>query len=291
MIFSIPEYKKEAASLSRETKMRIGRAKLSRFLSGDLYVKIASPVRNKKCYVYGGTGDGELFKTLLLAHTLKKEGARVVAIIPYLAYARQDMDIKGESFGAKLIGSLLEAAGVEKVIAIDVHSRNDTKAFPIPLVSLNPYGFFAAEVRKEKFTEPAIIAPDEGALDNARNFQKSFLKKTQGDIISFHKKRFGEEVQFSEKHGKLFNEAIIVDDILDTGGTVLRVLQMIAGRKAKIVAVISHALFSGNNWKKMWPLGVKRIYTTDTLGKRVNDRRVIYLPAHKILAQYLKSAL
>lgn len=287
LLFTIPKYEKKAKKIVRELKLKLGRAEVGRFLSRDFYVKLQTAVRNKRCYLLGETIDNELIQTLLLAHTLKKEGAKeIIALIPYLGYARQDKNEKGKSLGARFEGDLLKTVGIKKVYVIDLHSEADKKLFPIPIISINPYKILSEKIF-QSFRQATIVAPDHGALDNAEELKKVLRNRTA--IAYIEKKRVGENVISKKLIGKVGLRAIIVDDILDTGQTIIHAAGELKKKGVEeIIVIITHALFSGKNWRKIWRLGVKKIYCTDSAGRRVKDARVNYTDIARILVNKLK---
>ena len=123
-----------------------GRFQVARFENGELHLDVQSSVRNENCFVLGSIAppDEQLLSMLLLAHTLKKEGARrVCALLPYLAYARDDKDKPGKSLATAWAGTLAQASGLDGVITVDVHSERAKRLFPIPVLSLSPAELFA----------------------------------------------------------------------------------------------------------------------------------------------------
>jgi len=287
LLFTIPKYEKKAKIITRELNFKPGRAQVGRFLGGDFYIKLQTAVKNKKCYLFGGTIDDEFIQTLLLAHTLKKESAKeIIAIIPYLGYARQDKNEKGKSLGALFEGELLKAAGIKKVYVVDLHSEADKKLFPIPLISIDPYKILSEKI-PQSFKQAVIVAPDHGAIDNAEELKKALKNKLP--IAYLEKKRLGENVISRKLVGEVGQKAIIVDDILDTGQTIIHAAKELKKKGVReIIVVITHALFSGKNWKKIWKLGVKKIYCADSAGRRVKDKRISYTDIDHILIDKFK---
>ena len=287
LLFTTPRYKKEAKIIAKELRLNLGNALVGRFLSRDFYVKLQTAVRNKKCYLLGGTIDDELIQTLLLAHTLKKEGAKeIIALIPYLSYARQDKNEKGKSLGVRFEGELFKTVCIKKVYAIDLHSEADQKLFPIPIISINPYKVLSEKI-PQNLRGATIVAPDRGAIDNAKKLKKILQNKQP--IVYFKKKRLGENVTTRKLIGRVGTRVVVADDILDTGQTIIHAAKELKKKGVrKITIVATHALFSGKNWQKMWKLGVKKIYCTDSAGRRIKDPRVIYTSIAPIFINHLK---
>lgn len=132
-----------AAALAEGGGVQLGQFRATRFENGELHLTLQTPVAKEDCLVLGSIAppDENLLSALLLAHTLKKEGARrVTAILPYLAYARDDKNKPGESMATAWAGSLACASGIDEVMTVDVHSERAKGLFPISVLSLSPGG-------------------------------------------------------------------------------------------------------------------------------------------------------
>jgi ribose-phosphate pyrophosphokinase len=212
-----------------------------------------------------------MLEVLLLAHTLRREGARsVVAVLPYLGYARQDRAEPGESLGAAWAGDLLRSAGVDRVLTVDVHSREAVACFRIPLQSLSPAQLFAEVLADRGPSDLSVVAPDEGALERCDAVRHSAGIETP--LAYLRKRHDADGVTHSALVGTVTRRVAIVDDILDTGGTLLSACAELRHSGAKeILVLVTHGLFTGERWRELPAVGVQRIYTTDSVplaGKR-----------------------
>jgi ribose-phosphate pyrophosphokinase len=266
ILFAFPQYQKIAHALTQLPTLERGSFSTERFPNQEILVKVLSPVKGQDCLLLGWLKPPEenLFSFLLLGNTLKKEGARkVVALIPYLSYSRQDKDEPGESFTTAWLGQLLKASGTDKVITVDLHSPLAKPLFPIPLVSLSPASVFAREIVKRELTKATLVAPDEGALEKTRLIGRE--SGIQKPLVYFEKTRTDQKIKLVFR-GKAGKQALIVDDILDTGKTLLGVCENLANVGVEEIYIFAtHALFTGKAWEKLWALGVKQILTTDTI--------------------------
>jgi ribose-phosphate pyrophosphokinase len=277
VIFPIPEH---GQLLPRELNGRsapaLGSCTFSRFPNGELHVRIGSPVASRVCAVLGSLAppDEQIVSVLLLAHTLKREGARhVVALLPYLGYARQDRAEPGQSLGAAWAGDLLQAAGVDQVLTIDVHSREAVASFPMPLESLSPAGLFADVLLQRGQNDVSVVAPDEGALGRCEAVIRAAGIRTP--LAHLRKQRDADGVTHGALVGRITPRVAIVDDILDTGGTLISACIELRRAGAQEISVfVTHGLFTGQRWRELPALGVQRIYTTDSIpaaGERGGD--------------------
>lgn len=241
-IFAFPQFE---YLLSRPRKI----FEAGRYPNGELTLKLNADTTGKGCVLLGTIAppDENLVSFLSLAHTLKKEGAtRVTAVMPYLAYMREDKNQPGQSQNAALIGKLLRAAGVDEIVTIDIHSPKSAGLLNMPLKSISPAQIWADNINELKNPDATtIVAPDEGALPRARNLAVAARIAQQN--IAFVKKKRIDGISETTLHGKITKNAIIVDDILDTGSTLAACARELKKSGANnIVAAVSHGLFSTN---------------------------------------------
>jgi ribose-phosphate pyrophosphokinase len=268
IVFPLPEFSRLLPlGLDERSEHAVGRGELTRFPNGELYVRIGDPAAGRVCGVLGSIAppDEQTLSVLLLAHTLRREGARrVVALLPYLGYARQDRADPGRSLGAAWIGSLLQAAGVDEVLTIDVHSRQAAACFPIPVGSLSPAPLFASVLVKRGLTDLSVVAPDEGALGRCEEVIHAAGIRTP--LAHLRKQRGPDGVTHSALIGRIMPRVAIVDDILDTGGTLVSACAALRRAGAREITVFAtHGLFTGERWRELEGFGVQRIYTTDSI--------------------------
>lgn len=230
-------------------------------------MRVGSPVANRACAVLGSLAppDEQILSVLLLAHTLKREGARrVVAVLPYLGYARQDRADAGQSLGGAWAGDLLRAAGVDQVLTLDVHSRRAAACFPMPLQSLSPAPLFAEALVEHGLTDVSIVAPDEGAVERCEAVRRA--AGIHAPLAYLRKRRHADGVTHSALVGAVAPRVAIVDDILDTGGTLISACAELRRAGAReITVLVTHGLFTGRRWRELPALGVRRIFTTDSV--------------------------
>jgi ribose-phosphate pyrophosphokinase len=224
ILFASERYEAVAAELNRAVgHLTTGRFRTTRFENGELHVNLQTTVTGEHCLVLGSLAppDKRFLSALLLAHTLKKEGANeVTALFPYLAYARHDREEPGQSLATAWAGSLVGASGFDAVITIDVHSSRTNQLFPIPVVSLSPAGILAAALHQYRLTGATIIAPDEGAIDRC-DAVKAAAGMPPSQTPYFEKHRTETGIMHTGLIGQVGRQAVLIDDILDTGGTLV----------------------------------------------------------------------
>jgi ribose-phosphate pyrophosphokinase len=293
VLYALPAQRRLADALQELTGIEQGGSVISRFSNGELHVELDAASARRDCIVLGAVAppDEHLLSTLLLSHTLKKEGARrITALLPYLGYARHDRAEPRKSRAAAWLGKVLSASGVNAVVAIDVHSSLIHELFPIPVLSVSPAPLFAAEIGKLSLPDPVIVAPDEGALERCEAVRRA--AGIQRPLARLTKTRTPEGVRHSILHGAIGPRVVLVDDILDTGGTLVsagEALQRAGVRE--IVVMATHGLFTGTAWERLWSLGVTRMYCTDTtpLREQLVSKPISVLPVAPLLAAYVES--
>jgi ribose-phosphate pyrophosphokinase len=271
ILFSFSAYEDIARQLQTIPSLQAGRFTVGRFDNKELHASVEGPISGEHCLILGTIAppDERLLSVLLLAQTLKKEGAdTITAVLPYLAYSRQDKDKSGESVGTAWVGSLLQSSGIDQVLTVDVHSARDKQLFPIPLISLPTATLFAEAIQKHRLTDATIVAPDNGAISRCEAVKRA-AGMPMGETPHFEKKRTEKGILHHGPVGKVGAKAVLVDDMIDTGGTLVFACEKLrAVGVEEIYILVSHGLFTELSWTKLWSLGVRRIFCTDTVPLR-----------------------
>jgi ribose-phosphate pyrophosphokinase len=271
ILFSFSAYADIAQQLQTIPSLRGGRFTVGRYDNQELHASVEGSVSGEHCLILGTIAppDERLLSVMLLAQTLKKEGANTVtAVLPYLAYSRQDKDKSGESLGTAWVGALLKSSGIDQVLTVDVHSERDKQLFPIPLISLSPVTLFADVIQKHRLTDATIVAPDNGAISRCEAVKRAAGMPT-GETPYFEKVRTEKGIIHHGPVGTVGAKVVIVDDMIDTGGTLVSACEKLRTAGVdEIYILISHGLFTESSWTKLWSLGVRRIFCTDTVPLR-----------------------
>ena len=248
--------------------LTIGRFQTSRFENGELHIDLQTTVTGEHCLVLGSLAppDEHFLSALLLAHTLKKEGANhVTALFPYLAYTRHDRTRPGQSLATAWAGALASASGIDQVMTVDVHSPETNRLFPIPVVSLSPAQILAEALHRYELTGATIIAPDSGAIARC-DAVKAAAGMESSRTPYFEKHRTETGIMHTGLTGEIGRQAVLIDDILDTGATLVSACERLAeAHLEEIHIMVTHGLFTGERWKRLSQLGVKRIFCTDSV--------------------------
>lgn len=211
--------------------------------------------------------DQHLFQLLLASHQLSQEGARVTAVVPYLAYARQDKQfLPGEAVTLGVVAHLMRSAGVRRLVTVDIHSAEGLSLFSFPIYSVSAIPTLAGYA-KEKLglSEVVVISPDFGASKRTEAFAALYGAKYV-QLSKTRDKNTGEVKIKEELVDVKGKDVMIVDDIISTGGTVKAAAETVLSQGAnQVVAICTHGLFVGDALKKLEKSGVKRIIGTNTV--------------------------
>ena len=268
------------------------RAAVGRFPNGELHVEVPERVEGRRCVVVGSISPpaGNLERLTLVAHALRRAGAeRVTALLPYLAYARQDRAAPAESLGLAWVGELLRASGVEKVVCVDVHSEQPPDVLGLALSSLSPADLLAGALPEAWRSQITFVAPDEGAVERC-----SAVARAAGvdrPIVWARKRRTSTGVEHLGLVGSPGRRAVVVDDILDTGGTLVSCCRALRDAGVRQIGVIAtHGLFTGERWRSLFSAGVQEVWTTDTVRSRRRPSQARIVPVAPLLAPVLEGS-
>ncbi len=293
MLLSFPDYQQLASALQGAYGLEPRLFSMARFDNQELYAAIPGHLAGECCFILGSITppDERLISFTLLSHTLRQHGARqITGILPYLAYARQDKIKEGESLAAAWAGSLMKASGIDRILTVDVHSERDEQLFQIPLISLSPASLFAKEIHSRGLTDATLVAPDSGAVRRCQAV-KAAVGLPDADTPYLEKKRTDHGVVHSSLVGKTCSEVILVDDMLDTGGTLVSACEkLISTGVEEIYIFVTHGLFTGEAWRKLWSLNVKHIFCTDTIppsAQAIADKNISILAVAPLLREAL----
>lgn len=254
----------------------LGSVKLDRFSDGEFTVSFDESIRGKSVYLVQSTvpSSDNLMELLLMIDAARRASAyKVIAVVPYFGWARQDRKDKPRvSIAAKLVANMLTAAGVDRVITIDLHAAQIEAFFDIPVDNLyganRLAGFLTAEGRD--MSDCIIASPDVGGSKRASMFVKKIHDLTGQDVpmVICYKNRpkFNEVGKISILGKVKGKHVIIVDDIADTAGTLcLAAKTMLKHGAVDVIAVVTHGIMSRNACERVEQSDLKKIVFTDTI--------------------------
>lgn len=259
-----------AEAISAYLGMPIAAATIKRFSDMEVFVEIQDNVRGQDVFVLQSTSypaNDNMMELLITIDALRRGSAkRITAVIPYYGYARQDRKTGGRTpISAKLVANLITAAGADRVLAMELHAGQIQGFFDVPVDNLNVAPIFVPDIEK-KFAGQDIImvSPDVGGVLRAR----AFAKKLNVDLAIIDKRR--EKAGISEVMnviGEVQDKVcILIDDIVDSGGTLCNAAQALKDNGAKSVnAYIVHGVLSGGAVSRIENSAIERMVITDTI--------------------------
>lgn len=287
VLFTFPGYEYIGSALRKSPEYKKGSYSVKRYANNEMHVTLETDVRGQECMILGTIAppDECLLSFLLLADTLKRKGARkVTALLPYFAYARHDKIVAKESLATAWIGGLLERSQIDSIVTFSLHSDDDRECIPLPVNTLSLSETFAQIIVNRSLTDAAIVAPDEGAIDRCTAVKRA--AEMQADVASFKKRRTKTGIILSALSGTIKPEVVIIDDMIDTGQTLVACCKKLKALGVKrITIMITHGLFTGSAWQQLWNLGVDRIYCTDSIppASIPQDARITVIPITPLL--------
>lgn len=258
-------------SICDTLSQELGRLEVIRFSDGELSVEISDNVRGRDVFVVQSTsspGNDHLMELLILIDALKRASAwRITAVIPYFGYARQDRKLKPRvPITAKLIADLITTAGANRVLTMDLHAGQIMGFFDIPVDNLYALPMMLPYLKQKYGSKDiTIVSPDIGGVGRARYFATRF---DNADIAIIDKRRSGpNQIAEMKVVGDVKDRTcIIVDDMIDTGGTLVKACETLIKEGAKRVsACCAHPVLSGNAKEGLAASSLEEIIVTDTI--------------------------
>jgi ribose-phosphate pyrophosphokinase len=259
-----------AEKVSKYLFKKLGSAKVNRFSDGEIQIEIKENVRSKDVFVIQSTCNpvnDSLMELLLMIDAMRRSSAsRITAVIPYYGYARQDKKVAPRvPISAKLVADLLTNAGANRVITMDLHAGQIQGFFNIPVDNLYAAPVLIEHIR-HKFSDQdlVVVSPDAGGVERAR----AFAKRLDADLAIVDKRRDKpNEAKAMAVIGNVSDKvAIILDDMVDTAGTLTEASNAINEKGAKEVhACCAHPVLSGPAVGRIEKSALKTLVTTDTI--------------------------
>jgi ribose-phosphate pyrophosphokinase len=294
-VFSGNAHRELAEAICRYLETPLGHAQVTRFADGEVYVEIQENVRGVNCFVVQPTCtpvNDNLMELLVMIDALKRASAgSIIAVIPYFGYARQDRKAKPRTpISARLVADLLTAAGVNRVLAMDLHAGQIQGFFNIPVDHLFAMPVLMEHLRAKFTPEAVIVSPDAGGVERAR----AFSKRLGAGLAIIDKRRPSNNVAevmnvIGDVRGR---DAIIVDDLVDTAGTLCAAARAVQERGARAVyACASHALLSGPALERVVESPLQELIITDSIPARPDVQacpKVRVLSVARLLGEAVK---
>lgn len=275
-IFAGNSNQKLAKNICSYLGIELNRAKVTKFADGECRVKIKDNVRGSDSFVIQSTSppvNDNLMELLIMIDALKRASAkRITAVIPYFGYARQDRkDSPRVPISAKLVANLLQVAGANRILTMDIHAQQIQGFFNCPVDNLLALPVIVKYLNDQKINKLTVVAPDPGGVERATVLAKRIKSK----LVLIDKRRSASNIArvynvIGNVKGK---NAIIVDDLVDTAGTLAEVSKAIKDAGAKAVyAACTHGVLSGTAVDKINNSAIKKLFITDTIAGSQNRK-------------------
>jgi ribose-phosphate pyrophosphokinase len=271
MVFSGNANKKLAEGVVKRLSMRLGMARVGRFSDGEVTVEIEENVRGREVFVVQSTNaptDENLMELLVLIDALHRSSAsKITAVIPYFGYARQDRRSRSARvpITAKLVAKMIEAAGASNLLTVDLHADQIQGFFDIPVDNVYASPLLLGDIWRQNYQDLMVVSPDVGGVVRARALAK---RLDDADLAIIDKRRpranFAEVMHIiGDVEGRT---CVLVDDLVDTAGTLCQAAKALKGNGAKkVVAYCTHPVLSGNARDNLENSLIDELVVTDTI--------------------------
>ena len=269
-------------NIARQLKLKLVNSNIKRFADGEVYIEINENIRGNSIFVVQSTSNpanDNLMELLICIDALRRSSAKnITAVIPYFGYARQDRKVVPRTaISAKLVSNLITNAGANRILSVDLHAGQIQGFFDIPVDNLFSTPIFAKHIkRKLRINNLICVAPDVGGVERAR----SLGRRINVSIAIIDKRRPAPgKSEVMNIVGNIKNKnCVIVDDIIDTGGTIVNAAKALKDKDAKDIYVyITHAVLSGQAVEQIEKSQIKKLITTDTIdnSKKIKESKKI----------------
>ncbi len=270
MIFSGNSNRKLAEDVANYLNISVGKASVTTFSDGEISVEIQENVRGQDIFVIQPTcqpTNDHLMELMIMSDALRRSSVdRITAVIPYFGYSRQDRRVRSARvpISAKVVANMIASMDIDRLLTIDLHADQIQGFFDIPVDNVYATPLFVADIYKQKYDNPIVVSPDVGGVVRAR----ALAKQLNTDLAIVDKRRQDANVSevmqiIGDVNGKT---CIIVDDIVDTAGTLCNAAAELKSQGAQAVySYITHPIFSGNAFKNIDSSKLDGIIVTDTI--------------------------
>jgi len=282
--------------ISKYLKNRLVNSSIKKFSDGEIYIEINENIRGNSIFIIqsiSSPANDNLMELLLCIDALKRSSAKnITAVIPYFGYARQDRKVVPRtSISAKLVSNLITKAGADRIVTVDLHAGQIQGFFDIPVDNLFSTPIFSRHIKKKIKSKNLIcVAPDVGGVERTRALGR---KLDVGLAIIDKRRPSPGKSQVMNVIGNVKGKTcIIVDDIIDSGGTIVNAANALIKRGAKDVHVyVTHGVLSGEAVEKIKKSKIKNLVVTDTINnsnKVKKSRNIEVLSIANLLAEAMK---
>lgn len=279
-----------AEKLASAYGKELGKISIQKFSDGEIQASFEETVRGKDVFIIQPTfpPSDNIMELLIMIDAARRASARkIIAVIPYFGYARQDRkDRPRVAIGAKLMANMLAAAGVDRIMTMDLHADQIQGFFSMPIDHLFASTVFLPYLENLNIDNLTMVAPDTGGTKRANNYAKYLNAEL---AICYKQRKKANEIAEMTVIGDVKDRNVfIVDDIIDTAGTMVKAAEMILERGAKSVsAMCTHALLSGPAYDRINNSNLKQLIVTDSIPLRQESDKIKVLSVSNLFADVI----
>lgn len=297
MIFSGSSNRPLAERVVTELRMELGRADVGRFSDGEVNVEIHENVRGCDAFLLQSTCEptnDNIMELMIMADAIRRASAhRITAVIPYYGYARQDRRPRSArvSISAKVVADMLGSVGIDRILTVDLHADQIQGFFDMPVDNVYGSPVLLDAITARKYENPIVVSPDVGGVVRARAIAKQI---DDLDLAIIDKRRpKANETRVMNVIGDVAGKTcILVDDLVDTAGTLCTAAEALKDEGAiKVVAYITHAVFSGPAIERISASNIDEVVVTDTIPlceAATNCSKIKQLSLDRLLAEAIR---
>ena len=297
MIFSGSSVCELTSRIVRELRIEAGRALVDRFSDGEVNVEVHENVRGKDVFIVQSTcapTNDNLMELLILADAVRRASAqRITAVIPYYGYARQDRRPRSARvpISAKMVADILGGVGIDRILTVDLHADQIQGFFDVPVDNVYGSPVLIDDAISQRYEDPVVVSPDVGGVVRARAYAKQ-INDTDLAIIDKRRARANESEVMNIIGDVDGRTAILVDDIVDTAGTLCNAADALKESGAKkVVAYCTHPVLSGPAVRRIVESSIDEVIVTDTIPLFVEARscgKIRQLSLDRVLAEAIR---
>jgi len=289
-IFACSQSQDLAKKIAKAYGESLGKVITSRYSDGEFQPSFEESVRGARLFLIGSTNPGpeNLMELLLMLDAAKRASARhITAVIPYFGWARQDRKDKPRvPIAAKLVAKMLETAGATRIITMDLHADQIQGFFEKPVDHLFASTVFLPYLKEKGLKDLTIASPDMGGSKRAYAYSKAL----ESDVVICYKQRAkANVVSHMELIGDVTNKnVVLVDDMVDTAGTLTKAADLMMERGAKSVrAICTHPILSGDAYKKIEQSQLEELIVTDSIPLTQKSEKITVLTCANLFAEVM----
>ena len=279
MVFAGNSNPQLAVAVAKNLNLSVGKAAVGTFSDGEISVEIQENVRGQDIFIIQPTcnpTNKNLMELMVMTDALRRSSVdRITAVLPYFGYSRQDRRVRSARvpITAKVVANMITGMGIDRLLTIDLHADQIQGFFDIPVDNIYATPLLVADIYKQKYPDMIVVSPDVGGVVRAR----ALAKQLNSDLAIVDKRRTDQNVsEVMQIIGNVQDmSCMIVDDIVDTAGTLCHAAKALKEKGAKkVVAYITHPVLSGSANENIEKSELDEIVVTDTIPLRETTKKI-----------------